>query len=133
MAYAANRFQIVANPALYEFNVGDRLRKLLSVNSYSVEGIAAQLHVSRNTIGNYLSGRTVPDHRTLALLAGMFAVPIEWLRDGIWPSEWHEAYVDAVRAENGLPPLNAETAPAFAETVSDEECTPWDSNPEPTD
>lgn len=105
MTYPPGKFQIVANPNRYEFGMADRLRKTLTVNNMSVEGIAEQLHLSRNTIGNYLSGRTIPDHRTLVVWAGMFAVPVEWLTDGVWPTDWHEAYIDGIRAQNGLDPI----------------------------
>lgn len=102
-----------ARPELYEFGVGDRLRKLLSVHSVSVEGLASELGCNRNTIGNYLSGRTLPDRRTLLALAALFDVPMTWLETGDW----------AVNDES----------PASEETGLSALRAPRDSNPQPSD
>lgn len=44
--------------------------------------MAAVLHVHRNTVGGYLSGRTPPSHATLALWALRCGVSFHWLVTG---------------------------------------------------
>ena len=118
MPYAPSDFQVVANPAAYEFDLADRLRKTLTANKVSVEQAAHLFEVSRNSVGNWINGRVVPDRRTLIAWSSIFAVPLPWLETGEWPRDAAEAYVDAIRAENGLPPIFAnDEAPAEAGAV----------------
>ena len=50
-------------------------------------GLADALGVHRNTIGNYLSGRTQADKRTLIAWALATGVPYVWLTDGKTPAD----------------------------------------------
>ena len=74
-------------PSLLEFDLLDRLAKSLRVSKMRPGDMAAQLGVHRNTIGNYLNGRTEVDRRTL--IAWAFArapeVTVEWLETGQAP------------------------------------------------
>lgn len=65
------------------WDLSDRLRKSLRHSAVSVQEMAEYLGVSRNTVGNYLSGRTHPDRRTTRLWAIRTGVPLEWLEEGI--------------------------------------------------
>lgn len=66
-----------------QFDMSDRLRKALRVADLSVQDMADTLECSRNTIGNYLSGRTHPNVPTLRQWAFRCGVDYEWLRYGI--------------------------------------------------
>ena len=60
----------------------DRLGKALKHRGIKVGEMADYLGVSRNTVGNYINGRTSPDKRTLRLWALRTGVPMEWLEHG---------------------------------------------------
>lgn len=71
----------------FDFDRADRMRRALRVSGISVSEMADLLTVSRNTIGNWINGRAEPrprDMRDFALKTGM---PLEWVRDGISPSD----------------------------------------------
>lgn len=70
------------NGAALEFDLLDRLAKSLRVSGKSRDQLAADLGVHRNTIGNYLNGRTPVDRRTLVAWAVTTGVPLEWLEHG---------------------------------------------------
>ena len=61
------------------FHLGDRLAKALDVSGVGVAQMALKLGVSRQTIGNYLSGRTRPKLATLRVWAEETGVDLEWL------------------------------------------------------
>ena len=65
------------------WNLGDRLRKALSVANLSVQDMADELELNRNTVSNYLGGRSTPTAATLKVWALRCGVPLEWLRDGV--------------------------------------------------
>lgn len=44
--------------------------------------MAAELGVARNTVGNYLAGRTSPARSVLRVWALRTGVPFEWLLNG---------------------------------------------------
>lgn len=68
-----------------EWDQADRLRKSLRGSGVSVQEMAEALECSRNTVGNYINGRTAPDYPALRLWAMRTGYPIGWLRDGIEP------------------------------------------------
>lgn len=47
------------------FDLVDRLHKSLRISGHTSASLGAALGVHRNTVGNYLSGRTPIDKRTL--------------------------------------------------------------------
>jgi transcriptional regulator with XRE-family HTH domain len=63
-----------------EFSLGDRLEKALSVAGVSHREMADYLGVSRNTVGNYIAGRTQVTEGVLRLWSFRTLVPLEWLR-----------------------------------------------------
>lgn len=65
-----------------EFDLLDRLHKSMRVSGKSKAQIAADLGVHRNTVSNYLSGRTPVDRRTMVTWAFSTGVPLEWLETG---------------------------------------------------
>lgn len=68
-----------------EWDQHDRLQKALRVSGHTAGSLAEALGVHRNTIGNYLSGRTPIDKRTLMAWAMACGVPIAWLETGTVP------------------------------------------------
>lgn len=65
-----------------EFDLIDRLNKALRVSGKATGTLASDLDVHRNTISNYLHGRTRPDRRTLIAWSLATGVPLEWLEHG---------------------------------------------------
>jgi transcriptional regulator with XRE-family HTH domain len=62
------------------WDLADAMRKSLrGMPQLSVEEIARQLGVSRNSVGNWLSGRVEPNGATLIAWAQLTAVPYRWL------------------------------------------------------
>ena len=48
----------------------------------TIQQMADELGVNRNTVGNYLSGRTKPDRTKVIVWALRTGVPYEWLETG---------------------------------------------------
>jgi len=63
----------------------DRLNKSLKYAGISHNEMAEYLEVHRNTIGGYVTGRTKMLPVIMRLWAARTGVPLEWLRDGVWP------------------------------------------------
>lgn len=57
----------------------DRLLRALDEVDISVQDMADHLGVSRNTVGNYLAGRTSPNRAILRVWALRCGVPLDWL------------------------------------------------------
>lgn len=91
-----------------EWDLVDRLHKSMRVAHLTGPGIAAKLDVHRNTVNNYLSGRTKPDRRTLVAWAFATGVPVEWLITG--QGEPHQPEGGGVRVE--LPRLDSNQQPS---------------------
>lgn len=68
-----------------EWTMGDRLRKALDFADMSVQDMADYLEVKRNTVGNYIAGRTSIPGGFLRLWALRTGVPREWLETGTAP------------------------------------------------
>lgn len=73
------------SPGPIEWDLTDRLAKSLKVGGVGKREMAEHLGVARNTVTNYLSGRTTPTVSTLRVWALRCGVPFEWLRDGVDP------------------------------------------------
>ncbi len=65
----------------------DRLSKSLKYAKISHQEMADYLEVHRNTIGGYITGRTKMLPVIMRLWAAKVGLPLEWIRDGIWPNE----------------------------------------------
>lgn len=64
------------------WTLGDRLAKALDHSGVSVADMADELGVSRNTVGNYIAGRTAPKRAVVAAWALLTGVPRDWLLTG---------------------------------------------------
>lgn len=64
------------------FGLRHRLALALDYSGVSVHDMADELGVSRNTVGNYLAGRTTPHKAVLRVWALRTGVPFEWLARG---------------------------------------------------
>lgn len=68
-----------------QWTLGDRLSKALRHADISVNDMADYLTRGRNTIGNYMSGRTRPPRAVLIAWALRTGVPLEWIETGEAP------------------------------------------------
>lgn len=64
------------------FDLHDRLHKSLRVSGHTTTTLGAALGVHRNTVSNYLTGRSTIDRRTMIAWAFATGVPLEWLEHG---------------------------------------------------
>jgi hypothetical protein len=65
-----------------EWDIHDRLRKSLRFAGLGVGEMAEELGVDRNTVGNYINGRTRISGPALRLWAMRTGVPREWIETG---------------------------------------------------
>ncbi|MCU4295496.1 XRE family transcriptional regulator [Brevibacterium permense] len=65
-----------------EFTRADRLAKSLTASGVSSQEMADYLEVSRNTISNWINGRTSPRRPDLLAWALRTGVPIDWIESG---------------------------------------------------
>ena len=70
----------------FEFDLADRLRKSLRVSGVPVHDMADALGVSRNTVGNWINGRSRPSPSQLAVWGAITDCPACWLETGEPPS-----------------------------------------------
>lgn len=73
------------------WTVGDRLAKALNHSDVSVQEMAVYLGISRNTVGNYIAGRTVARRAIVLAWALRTGVPAEWLLTGEVPEPGPDA------------------------------------------
>lgn len=73
------------NKTALEFDMADRMRRALRISELSVQDMADYMRVSRNTVGNWINGRSVPRWRDLRDFAERTGVPLEWLETGSVP------------------------------------------------
>lgn len=64
------------------FDLIDRLHKSMRVSGKTATALSSDLGVHRNTVNNYLAGRTEVDRRTLIAWAFATGVPFAWLETG---------------------------------------------------
>lgn len=69
----------------FEWDLADRLRKSLRVAGIGVQEIAESVGVSRNTVSNWLGGRSIPAHEQLTVWSAYTGAPLEWLERGTVP------------------------------------------------
>lgn len=69
----------------FAFDLGDRLDKAMRVAGLGPDDMAEALDVSRNTIGNYRSGRTHPSKLQIKEWSVRTGAPLEWLLTGNVP------------------------------------------------
>lgn len=70
-----------------QFQVYDRLRKAREITGLDKETFAAQIHVSRNTVGSYESPTYKSKRQPVVLAAWALrsGVPMEWILSGDLP------------------------------------------------
>ena len=69
------------------FDQSDRLAKALKIAGVTSNDMAEHLHISRNTVSNYITGRTEPKYSVLRDWAMFTGVPLEWITKGVDPDE----------------------------------------------
>jgi len=74
-----------------QWDLADRLGKALRESDVGVGEMAEYLGMSRNTVGNYLSGRRRPDRATVIAWALRTGVAFAWLsgNDNMPPTSGH--------------------------------------------
>ena len=64
------------------WDLADRLHKSLRVSGVSVQAMADELGVHRNTVSGYLSGKHLPTRAVLVVWALKTGTPFEWVAHG---------------------------------------------------
>ena len=82
------------------FQMRHRLDLALETADVSIQEMSAELGVHRNTVSNYLSGRTLPPTSAVKVWALRCGVPYEWLRTGLEP---HDGGPSAPGDQGGSP------------------------------
>lgn len=67
------------------FDKADRLAKALQHAHVSIQEMADELGVSRNTVGNYLARRTPIPRASVIVWSMKTGVPFKWLETGTQP------------------------------------------------
>lgn len=62
-----------------EFDLADRMRLALRKSPLSVNDMAAELGVRRETVSSWLNGHTRPLGPAVRMWASLTSVPLEWL------------------------------------------------------
>lgn len=65
-----------------EFDLADRLRRALRISNTSVQEMADELDLDRNSVSRYINGHTRPARSALIVWAMKTGVPIEWIENG---------------------------------------------------
>ena len=81
---------LTAEPLIPQFTLGDRLQVALDRAGVTVTEMALRLGVSRQTVGNYIAGRTNPKRAVIEVWADFTGVYAEWLltgRDDMIPAD----------------------------------------------
>lgn len=65
------------------FEQRHRLSLALEVSGVAIQAMADELGVHRNTVSNYLAGRTMPPRSAVKVWALRCGVPYGWLADGL--------------------------------------------------
>jgi len=69
-----------------EWDLADRLARTLRETGIGVSDMAAQLGVSRETVGRWTNGKGVPKRAGLLAWASVTGVDLEWLETGEGPA-----------------------------------------------
>ncbi|MBZ4486265.1 helix-turn-helix domain-containing protein [Microbacterium sp. cx-55] len=79
--------QLERNPNDFQFDRADRIRRAMRVSGLGTGDLADALEVSRNTVTNWISGRTAPRPRDLKAIALRTGFPFAWLETGEAPHD----------------------------------------------
>lgn len=81
----------------------EQLKHFRSQKGLSQEGLAEQLHLSRQAISRWENGETAPDLDTLVKLAAIFEVTLDELVTGVKPEPVIvEKIIEVERAETNI-------------------------------
>lgn len=80
-----------------QWDVADRMAKALRVSGVTPARMALFLGVHRNTIGNYVHGKSRPSRATLIAWADFTQFPLEWIETGQVSSVSHPGDNDRYR------------------------------------
>lgn len=95
-----------------DWTLGDRMTKAMTLAGMSVGGMAESFDVSRQTVGRWLSDRSVPKKSVLVLWAIGCGVDPQWLETG-------EPSPQAVRVPSVVHPLGLEPRTQWLTVPSD--------------
>ena len=73
------------NGKTHQFGLADRLRAAREGAGYDQSGLADALGISRGSVHNYETGRTVPRRPVLATWAAVTGYDLHWLETGQEP------------------------------------------------
>jgi len=73
---------MTTTPVLPVWTSGDRIRKAIEFSGHSVQEAADHLGVARNTVSNWMHGRSRPRLSDLRILAAFTGVDESWLVHG---------------------------------------------------
>jgi len=88
------------------WDLADRLTRSLRETDLGVSEIAAQLGVSRETVGRWTNGRVTPKRAALLAWASITGVDLHWLETGESPAP------DAQGSPDVLPRLDSNQQPS---------------------
>lgn len=102
------------NQDIPQWDVADRLHKSLRVTGLSVQDMADELEVHRNTVSAWLNGRSRPKKTQLIAWALKTGLPYEWLAhgDGMEPGTDPDRALLHALAAALLPRLDSNQQPA---------------------
>ena len=72
-------------PTLLVEGLCDRLKRSLRYARMSQKDMENYLEYHRNSVGNWVTGKSNPSSLVLRVWAERTGVPVEWLRTGLWP------------------------------------------------
>jgi orotate phosphoribosyltransferase-like protein len=71
-----------------DFDRADRMRRALRISGLTVNDVAEELDVSRNTVSAWINGRIEPKRASVMAFAQLTDVPVPWLEFGMIPDGW---------------------------------------------
>lgn len=89
-------------PEGLDFDMADRLRKALRFADISVQEMADELGMSRNSIGRYINGHIQPDLRTMRIWSWKTGAPLDWLQGEEWAARDSNSEPEGSSPDHGI-------------------------------